>query len=212
MMQGEMNNQSRYVEAGAFLKAARNAKGLTLEDVVDELKKLEVPSSKSVIHRMERGEQMASNLGDAQFVRALTQVLGVSSSELMALTGHIPFRELKFGAEKQHLAELQKQAKRLATRLRTVSDEFANFLDGEIEQVSTELATARRQETRLLHQRRVDDRLDRERALDGLRELTLERLWALPDLEINRWLHRVFGRTRLVVNAKTKVIVGRTKK
>lgn len=106
MIQDDMDNLSRYAEAGAFLKAARNAKGLTLEDVVDALKKLGVPSSKSVIHRMEKGEQMASNLGDAQFVRALTQVLGVSSAELMALTGHIPFRELRFGAEKQHLAEL----------------------------------------------------------------------------------------------------------
>ncbi len=101
-----MDNLDRYAEAGAFLKAARNAKGMTLEEVADELKRLGVPASKSVIHRMERGEQMASNLGDASFVRALTQVLGVSPVELLALTGHIPFRELKFGASKQHLAEM----------------------------------------------------------------------------------------------------------
>lgn len=123
-----------------------------------------------------------------------------------------PTNEIELKRVQQQISELQTQAKRLATRLRTVSDEFANFLDSEIEQVSTELAHARRQETRLLHQQRTDDRRDRERALAGLRELTLERLWALPDLEINRWLHRVFGRTRLVVNAKTKEIVGRTKR
>lgn len=267
--------QNRYAEAGQFIQTARESRKLSLEQAAKEMQKLGVPTSKSVLHRLEKGEGIVANFGDATFVRALAQILGVSQMELMvceecgnaltvarlgkyyrcvrsydnlilatercSLAGYIradqvqahihqrleealahgllaidvtaePPNELELKQVQQHIAELEKQAKRLATRLRTVTEEFANFLDGEIEQISTELATARRQETRLLHQRRVDDRLDRERALDGLRELTLERLWALPDLEINRWLHRVFGRTRLVVNAKTKVIVGRTKK
>lgn len=98
--------QNRYAEAGQFIQTARESRKLSLEQAAKEMQKLGVPTSKSVLHRLEKGEGIVANFGDATFVRALAQILGVSQMELLVMTGHIPFRELKFGADKQHLLEM----------------------------------------------------------------------------------------------------------
>jgi transcriptional regulator with XRE-family HTH domain len=99
-------DQNRYAEVGQFIRSARESRKLSLEQAAREMEKLGVPTSKTVLHRLEKGEGITANFGDATFVRALTQILGISQMELLVMTGHIPFRELKFGADKQHLAEL----------------------------------------------------------------------------------------------------------
>ena len=98
--------QNRYVEAGQFLRAARESRKLSLEQAAKEMEKLGVPTSKTVLHRLENGLGITANFGNAEFLHALTEVLGISQMNLLVITGHIPFRELKFGADRQHLLEM----------------------------------------------------------------------------------------------------------
>lgn len=78
-----------YIRVGQFIRNRRKELGYKVEDLVERLEKQGIVTSISSIQRLENGESMRLNLGDAEFVNALARALRVSTSEILELSGHI---------------------------------------------------------------------------------------------------------------------------
>lgn len=54
-------DQNRYAEAGQFIRSARESRKLSLEQAAREMEKLGVPTSKTVLHRLEKIDSLRSD-------------------------------------------------------------------------------------------------------------------------------------------------------
>jgi transcriptional regulator with XRE-family HTH domain len=102
---GMIMNQEAYFEAGQFLRRRRELLDMSQDDVAQALKREGVEISVSTYQRIEIG-QTTRHYGDSAFMNALANVLRCDVEDILAATGHIRPKELRFDTRTQRFMEL----------------------------------------------------------------------------------------------------------
>ncbi len=100
-----MMAETIYTEAGRFIRHRREILEMTQNDIVEGLEREGIQTSAQTISRLESGEGRL-NYGDAAFVKALAKVLHCDVEDILAATGHLTPRELRFDTRTQRFMEL----------------------------------------------------------------------------------------------------------
>lgn len=118
--------------------------------------------------------------------------------------------DARMDALQVEIAEIENQVRRLIVKQATAPDTLVSLYDEQIQALGKQVKILR--ENLLQAERSVDkeERHARAQALDELKAYeNLEDFWKRPEVEINQWLHKFFGRWRIRVQDQQIVGVKR---
>ena len=97
----------------------------------------------------------------------------------------------------REIEQLEAAARRLIVKQMSAPDSLSLLYDEEIASVGSRLNALRAELSQFLTQQKRDVNAERH-TIEELRKLTVEGFWSLEEREQNQFLHRLFGRSRLV--------------